>query len=45
VRTLRSLVAADAWTFDRGFIGSMRAAQSFLWDAEKGQIGQFTATP
>lgn len=42
VRTLRSLVAADAWTFDKGF-GGLRAAESFVWDSERGLIAQFTA--
>jgi hypothetical protein len=45
VRSLRSLVSADAWTFDHGFVGSLRAAESFVWDAEDGLIAQFTASP
>jgi len=45
VRSLRSLVPADAWTFDHGFVGALRAAESFVWDAENGLVAQFTAMP
>ena len=45
VRFLRSLVPIDAWTFDKGFIGAQRAAESFVWDFNKGLIAQFTAIP
>jgi hypothetical protein len=45
VRSLRSLVPADAWTFDHGFVGALRAAESFVWDKENGLVAQFTATP
>lgn len=45
VRILRALAAVDAWTFDKGFIGAVRAGESFLWHPEKGLIAQFTASP
>jgi hypothetical protein len=45
VRVLRSLAPADAWTFDKGYVGALRAAESFLWHPERGLIAQFTATP
>lgn len=45
VRILRSLVPADAWTFDSGFVGAVRAAESFMWHPEKGLIAQFTSIP
>jgi len=45
VRILPSLTSADAWTFDKGFVGNVRAAQSFLYDPEIGLKGQFTAQP
>lgn len=45
VRLLRSLVPIDAWTFDKGFVGALRAAEGFVWDKNKGLIAQFTATP
>ena len=43
MRTLRSVVAADAWTFSRGFVGAQRAAEAFLWHPQNGLIAQFTA--
>ncbi|MCR4323186.1 MAG: hypothetical protein NUV61_03830 [Candidatus Azambacteria bacterium] len=42
VRILRSLAAPDAWTFDKGFISSPRAAEAFMWHPENGVSGQFT---
>lgn len=45
VRILRSLASADAWTFNKGYIGALRASESFLWHPEDGLIAQFTATP
>lgn len=42
VRALRSLVPADAWTFNHGFVGK-RGAEAFLWHPERGLIAQFTA--
>ena len=44
VRILRSLTAPDRWHFEHGFVGSMRAAESFLWSPENGLVGQFTAS-
>ena len=43
IRILRSLVPADAWTFNHGFVGSQRAAEAFLWHPDNGLIAQFTA--
>lgn len=45
VRFLRALVPIDAWTFDKGFVGAQKAAESFVWDYNKGLVAQFTATP
>ncbi len=42
VRILRSLAAADAWTYDKAFI-SQRSLESFLWTKKNGLMGQFTA--
>jgi hypothetical protein len=43
IRVLRSLVPADAWTFNHGFVGSQRASEAFLWHPENGLIAQFTS--
>lgn len=45
IRILRSLAPTDTWTFDKGFIGSLRAAEAFLWHPHRGLLAQFTATP
>jgi hypothetical protein len=45
IRLLRSLVPIDAWTYDMGFVGAQRAAESFVWDYEHGLRAQFTASP
>lgn len=45
IRMLRSLVPIDAWTYDSGFVGAQRAAESFVWDAKRGLIAQFTVSP
>jgi hypothetical protein len=44
VRILRSLAEDDAWTFSKGY-KSLKAAESFLWDKDRGLVAQFTATP
>jgi hypothetical protein len=43
VRILRSLTANDAWLFDKGYVGPLRAAEAFVRHFEKGLIAQFTA--
>lgn len=43
IRILRSLTAADAWTFDKGFVGGERACEGLLWHPEDGVIAQYTA--
>lgn len=45
VRFLRSLVPEDAWTYDSGYFGAVKAAEAFVWDYDKGLRAQFTATP
>jgi hypothetical protein len=42
-RLLRSISPADSWHFDKGYIGSLRAMDGFLWHKEKGLIAQFSA--
>lgn len=43
IRIINSIVAPDQWTYDKGFIGSMRATESFVFHPDSGLIGQFTA--
>lgn len=43
IRILRSLSATDTWHFDKGYIGSPRSAEGFLWDKEDGIVAQFPA--
>lgn len=45
VRIIPSITSADGWTVDKGFVGSRRAAQSFLYHPTEGLKGQFTACP
>lgn len=41
VRVISSLVATDAWHFKKGYVKNIRAAESFLWDYNRGLIGNF----
>lgn len=43
VRILRSLSPNDAWHYDKGYVGALRASEAFLWDREQGLIAQFTS--
>lgn len=38
VRHISSVTGTDQWHFDSGFIGSVKKAQSFVYDSEKGLI-------
>lgn len=44
IRYMRGLTAADAWTINKGFIGSPREAEGFLWDPKDGIKAQFIST-
>ena len=35
-RRISSITAPDAWHSENGFIGSVRRAQAFIWDKNKG---------
>lgn len=35
-RRISSIISADAWHSEMGFLGATRQAQAFVWDAEKG---------
>lgn len=43
VRWLASLSATDAWHFDNLYVGNKRAAELFIYDKERGNVGSFTA--
>lgn len=45
IRLLRSLTSPDAWHYNKGLNGALRAAESFLWDKDHGLKAQFTAIP
>lgn len=38
VRLLRSLSSADAWHAKKGYIGSIKGAEAFIWDRQEGVI-------
>lgn len=44
LRFFRSLTAADRWTFNKGFIGSPKGAESILWTPNDGIFAQYPAT-
>jgi hypothetical protein len=43
VRTLRSLASPSVWEFDKGFVGSQKSAEGFMWHPTRGLVAQFTA--
>jgi hypothetical protein len=43
VRLMRSLAPPSVWEFDKGFVGSLKAVEGFLWHPEEGIRAQFTA--
>lgn len=43
VRILRSLAPPSVWEYDKAFVGSLKAAEAFLWSASDGLTAQFTA--
>lgn len=44
VRYMRSLSAADAWHFNKGYVGSQRSAEAFIWAKGEGVVGHLTYT-
>ena len=44
VRILRSLATPSVWEFDKGLVGSRKAAEAFIWDINNGVIAQFTSS-
>lgn len=45
IRILRSLADPSVWEYNKGFVGSLKAAEAFVWHPENGVIMQFTAVP
>lgn len=43
VRTLPSLSGTDLWHYRKGYTGSARAAEAYLWGHSDGYIGHFSA--
>ena len=43
IRFLQSISATDSWHFDRGFIGSTRAAEVYLYNLDHGFVGHFVS--
>lgn len=41
IRLLRSLSSADAWHYTKGYIGSIKGAESFIWDKQFGMTANF----
>lgn len=43
VRIFRSLADPSVWEYDKGFVGSLKAAEGLLWNKEHGLFAQFTS--
>lgn len=43
IRLLRSLSGRGAWEFDKGFVGTPRGSEGFLWDNDHGVIAQYVS--
>jgi hypothetical protein len=43
IRMIPSIAGTDQWHYKKGYIKSYHAAESYLWDANYGVIGQFTS--
>lgn len=43
VRIFRSLADPSVWEYDKGFVGSLKAAEGLLWNPEQGLFAQFTS--
>lgn len=41
IRYMSSLAGTDAWHFKKGYIGTHKAAEAYLWNEDTGYIGQF----
>lgn len=43
VDVLSSLSGTDAWHYEQGYVGNVRAAEAFLWSKRNGYVGHFSA--
>jgi hypothetical protein len=43
IRMIPSISGTDQWHYKKGYIKNYYAAESYLWDANHGVIGQFTS--
>lgn len=43
IRMIPSIAGTDQWHYKKGYIKNYHAAESYVWDAEHGVIGQFTS--
>jgi len=43
VRMIPSIAGTDQWHYKKGYIKNYHAAESYIWDAENGVVGQFTS--
>lgn len=43
IRMIPSIAGTDQWHYKKGYIKNYHAAESYLWDANRGVIGQFTS--
>jgi len=42
VRTLRALTAIDAWHNKKGYVGSLRSGEAFLWSKDNGLVANIS---
>jgi len=41
IRQMRSLTGTDSWHYEKGYVGSIKGAEAFIWDKESGLVAQF----
>jgi hypothetical protein len=41
IRYMSSLSGTDGWHFKKGYVGTAKAAEAYLWNYDSGYIGQF----
>lgn len=43
VRFMRSLSGTDFWHYKNGYVGNIKGAEAFVWNANEGMVGNFRA--